>query len=692
LPIRISSFVWPVWVAVLVAVTEHVFRWHLDYFNSPGPNFHRIALIFVPGVAVAAWVYARLRTPIFYRYEPAALAILVVAACMRYEPRASIVVAALFLACSAIGRFAFLKLGLNLDNPIDRIATGFGAGTGMLILTLLAAGLVRLHYPAAFIIILLLPLLLLRKEAVATLLDIREIPVRWRAASEIRHPIAGVAIVFGFVAAACTLMIMLAPSIAFDPVVYHLPSVQYYAGEHALRPVPGIDYSFYPQGVELLWTFAYVLAGQAGAQMISALFFAVFLAMLFRLGRVCRLDTAAAVTATVFAATLPFLHWSGSVMKNDLALAYFEALALYAFVRWLNSGNFRWIPVGAFFLAQGFGVKYVALFGAVPLAVLYGYSLWQQPRRWRAATFVAAVFLVFGTVWPVRAYLLTGNPVAPDHLGLAAGGSLEIHETTLAAKLAKYSEIPWMLIFDGLNSFESPLPNPAGILLFAFAPLVLLTGGFRPRTGAQAACALFAAMYLVYWASILTKVRYAIFPFALLCVLSASLLKTFYDAQRGNSGWLVKISLIGVQTYCLLIAMMGFMIVGINGPQFAYFAGRLDKQGYLRAAMQAYGAVEFLSRTDRTHARVLGVDNVARAYSPDPSDFDAMWCPSQRACDADKIVARAKQDGAEYLILPEHKVPNEVLERLGSPEKVYRDEYFSVYRLNSWPVRSTPAH
>ncbi len=39
-----------------------------------------------------------------------------------------------------------------------------------------------------------------------------------------------------------------------------------------------------------------------------------------------------------------------------------------------------------------------------------------------------------------------------------------------------------MLIFDGQNSFESPLPNPAGIVLFAFAPMLLLTGSVRPKT------------------------------------------------------------------------------------------------------------------------------------------------------------------------------------------------------------------
>jgi hypothetical protein len=88
---------------------------------------------------------------------------------------------------------------------------------------------------------------------------------------------------------------------------------------------------------------------------------------------------------------------------------------------------------------------------------------------------VAGVFLAFGTVWPVRAFWLTGNPVAPERLAVAGGGSLEIHETSLTAKMVKYAEIPYTLIFDGQKSFESPLPNPAGILFFAFAPLLLLT-------------------------------------------------------------------------------------------------------------------------------------------------------------------------------------------------------------------------
>ncbi len=663
----------------MAGFTAGVFRWHLDYFRSPGPQFHRMVLLFVPALALLAWVYAVLRRAGLWKWEPHALAILIAGACLAYEPRAFAVIATVFLTCSAIGRFAFRSLRLKLAGPLERISVSFGAGAGLLSVVLVVLGMLRLFYAPIFLALLLLPLLLLWRDAWKTLLDLRALFERWRASPDMRHPLVGVAMVFAFVAAVCALMLALAPSIAFDPVAMHLPSIQFYALTHALRPVPGIDYSYYPQGFEMLWTLAYVLAGQPGAQLMSALFFPIFLMMLARLARECGLDQGAAILAVVCAATLPFLHWSGSAMKNDLALALFELLALYSFLRWLEDRNFRWIPAGAFFLSQAFSVKHVALFGAIPLFLLLAYAIRQQPKPARAAAIVAAILLVFGAHWMLRAYLLTGNPVAPASLG-AAAGSIGRTPPTLTTRAVRFVESPWHVLFDGVDTFESPLPNPAGLLFFAFAPLALLGGHVRPKTRAQLACVIFAGLYLIYWSFVLVKVRYAIAAFGLVAVLVAAWMKSFYDSRA--AGRAVKLSLVGAETYCLLIALMGLMIVDINGPQLSYFARRLDKPGYLRAAMQAYGAVEFLDRTHADHAKVFGVENLARAYAPDPFDFQAMWCPNDAPCKSKDVVLNTQRNAAEYLILPEDgSVPSDVLAELGHPERVYRDTHFSVYHL-----------
>jgi hypothetical protein len=713
LPTRIASFLWFAWIPVLALATAPVFKWQLEYFNSPGPQFHRIALVFLPGLVVLAWIYSAVRKKGWWRYEPVALVILVATALLRYEPRAALVVAALFLACSALGKFALRGLRLKLEEPIGRITTGFAAGCGLMISALFVLGLMGLFYRSVFIAMLALPTAIFWKETRETFFDFRALHLRWRNSAGPAHPIAGVAIVFGFVAAACTLMVMLVPSIIVDPGFLHLPSVEYYALQHALKPVPGIDYSYFPQGIETIWTLVYALAGQPAAQMISALFFLIFLMTLFRLARECGLDATAALAAVVCAGTMPFLHWSGSVMKNDLALALFELLALYAFVRWLRGRDFRWILVGTFFVAQAFGVKHIALFGSVPLLLLYSYAVWRQPRRFMAAIIVAGVLIVFGGGWAARAYLLTGNPVAPADLR-SAGKRLDTRRLTVTASFLRYVQYPWKLTFDDSGSFESPLRSPAGILLFAFTPLLTIAGPRRPKTGAQWACVLFAAIYLCYWAFILLKVRYAIPPFALLAVPMAACMTRFYDAQPGRDqlrgyrrssqevdsiestvtsptklveaksrqGLAVRLSLVAVETYVLLIAVMGLMIIEINGPQFAYFAGRLDKPGYLRAAMRTYGSVEYLKHSAGTDASVYSVENFSRAYAPDPWRFDAMWCAPE-SCVAGEVVSQVKKSGAHYAILPENPlILPEVLDRLGRPERLYRDPYFSVYRLH----------
>ena len=183
----------------LALLTAGVFRWHLDYFSSPGPQFYRLALILVPGLALAAWIYSGIRGKALWRWEPALLAILIAAAALRYEPRACLVAAAVFLSCCATGNFALRRLRLKLENPIDRITLGFGAGAGILITVLFLAGLLRLFYSATFLVILLLPLILFWRETRATLIDLGTLPARWRASDALRHPLTGVAVLFGLV-------------------------------------------------------------------------------------------------------------------------------------------------------------------------------------------------------------------------------------------------------------------------------------------------------------------------------------------------------------------------------------------------------------------------------------------------------------------------------------------------------------
>jgi hypothetical protein len=225
-------------------------------------------------------------------------------------------------------------------------------------------------------------------------------------------------------------------------------------------------------------------------------------------------------------------------------------------------------------------------------------------------------------------------------------------------------------------AFESPLPSPAGIILFAFFPLAFFGGRWRNK--AMLACLAFAVIYLFYWSTIVSTLRYAIVPFAILAVLVAAGAARFYDASHAR---LVRFSVLVLEVHCLLLAVLAIMIVEVNGPQLGYFGGHLDKSGYLRAALRTYGSLDYLQRTAQPGAAIFGIDNCSTAYAPEPLRFQCVLC-SLGGCSTAALAARFHQDPPRYVIVPDGDAGMvEELDRGQTWSRIYRDEYFSVYQL-----------
>jgi hypothetical protein len=505
----------------------------------------------------------------------------------------------------------------------------------------------------------------------------------------------------------CGTLVVLAPSLAYDVLRKHLPAALAYAAQHSWQPLPFNDYTYLPQGLETLMTLGCSLAGQAAAQMLPPVFFVLTLLLLIRLARACGAGRFAALAGILFAASIPFLHWTGSVAKNDLAVAFFVLAALDCFLRWRESGRFAWILLGAFFLASGAAVKPTVLFGLFALAPFYLYAVWRQPRRWRAAASLAAVFLVFGLLWQARAFALTGNPVFPLDLHLALHSAPERPHLDWPAAALRIARMPWTLHFDGLRHFESPSPNPLGIFFVLFAPAWLLArrtrasaneraaparrAGANPdqrvaparRAGAnpnQRACLLFCGLYLLYWAALVDWPRYAIAPLALLAVLTTRRLMDFY----ADSARLVRASIHVAAAYALLFALPVAMILEINAPQFRLFARQIDKTGYLREALVSFPSLQFLRARRIGNDRVLALGNTTAAYAPDPLRFEFL-ATHGLADPAAAVLARLSERDFRWLILPNDEMGREVERRVAETRpatEVYRDPYFAVYRLN----------
>ena len=651
---------WLAWLLLAGCVAARYFRWEVDYFRSPGPIFHALLVWAMPLFGCVCAGYLWLRRGGLWRFEAPVVAAFAGVCLLLYAPVATLAIALLFAACMAAGGGVARRLRIAFENSAEVVTLGFGLGCAALVPALFALGLLHLYYAWVFVLLLMIPCVVFWRDGLRGMAAVGRVLT---ASDGLRHPLAGIAVVFGALATILALASFLAPSVAFDPLAMHLASARQYAEQHGLDVLPSLDYSYYPQGCEVLMALAWSLGGQAAAQMISPLFWVLSLVLLVVVGRSSGLSKAAAFAGVIAAAMMPFAHWSGANAKNDAAMVFFQTAALYAFLRWQASREKAWIFAGAIFLGSTFAVKHVALFGAVPLFCFFLYAC----RRWRPAVAFCLIVAALGFYWHARTWILTGNPVYPSKLiqSVKAAGRKQNRFAGWGQirRLTGFWKVPWRAQFGGMSAFESPLPNPMGIALLVFLPLALVTRG--PKTPARRACLLFCAIYLGYWMITLGMVRYAILPISLLVVLLVGKAAAFYD-EPGN--WGVRASIAGAFAGVLLFSALGMAIIELNAPMVGLFTRRISSGQYLDLALRTHRSLWWLDGV-HTQSKVFGFDNCSRAYAPEPAKY---YCAYNDWGRAESTMARCR---CEFAVLPRGRNPD------GAGQPMESDEFFTVWRM-----------
>lgn len=673
--VRARPVVWLVWLAFVATVTIPQLVWHVEYFRNTGP-YYWLILSSLPVLAAISLAYDELLRRRLWRWEPAVLAPVLLFIALAVHPGATLVSVSILVATYSAGGTVSRRLGLEVSSPAARLSLFSLGGFGLLTIVLFVLGLCGWFYAPIFAALLAGATAAGWRQAIELPRDLARLWRGWAGSDELGAPLTGMVVVFALVLAGATALVMLSPTMTFDALVYHLPDSLLFHTGHALRPSMEIPQSFFPQGVEVWQTLALALGGQFAAQMIGPLFFVLFLVLLVAVARECGASKCAAVLGVGATAATPFLHWSGSVPKNDLAMAAYELASLYCLARWTKDRRYAWPAAATFFLGQAFGVKHVALFGAIPIGLILLWTVWQHPKRMRAALGLGLIFAASCLFWHLQTYLLTGSPLFPrsSHTLVEVGGR---GPRGFWPAVLRYLRLPWRWHFRGSWVFESVTPNPMGVFLMLFAPLALLVRRERWTT-AQKLCAFFVVCYLPYWALAAIALRYAIVPFSLVFLFLASRLEEFmHEASR-----LIRVSARLAALYSFLFAIPIVLVIEVNALEVSYVFGRVDLKTYLTAALPSYRSLEAIRKLD-PGAPVYGVSNCTRYYAPDPLHFQCTMCDTAQ-CELSALVAVLDQGRFRYLILP--NLPDfqpwseEVVKRYAARE-VHRDDWFLVFRL-----------
>lgn len=668
--------VWLGWLVFAGFLFAGPFRWELDYFLVHGNRiYYGAAIALLAVLALFCLAYVPLRRSGLWRWELPLIASLGLLFAALEHPLALAIAILLFLACFTTGHRLARLFGAKLETAAETLALAFCIGCAALVLLLFLLGILHGYYTVVSWLLVLAPIAIWPRDALAAPQAVRSLCRSAREAEELKHPLCGVAVVFLAAGVFFTAAGALTPSITFDTLNFHLPAAQYYSAQHRLEPVPLVNYSYYPQAFEILLMLAYQLGGQPAAQLAAPLLFAVFLLLLVAIGKAAKLDLAAIVTGLACVAITPFILWDGTQTKNDIGMGMFQLAALLCCLKWRNSAKPVWMLLGGFFLAASVGMKYTAVYGAIPLVILFFWPLLRtKAHRLPTAAGFVLLLVLLGSFWSVRAYLYTGDPVFPEKLERAAQPGGIKHGERWSKRLLRIAPTAWRLSFEGRPHFESPIRNPLGMFLLTFAPVALLASW--QRNANRRACLFYMGLYLLYWIGTIGVLRYALPAFGLLFLFLAGKAKQAYDERWVAAGAPVRFSMAAGLAVSLAFGLLGVIEVVAAPGEFAYLAHRISADEYLQTNLPDYQVLQALGRLEG-NAAVLETDACSRAYAPDPGRLECSGAENAR------IQGDLQRRHYEFVAIP--TAPDK--QRAGilqgwNAEQVYRDDKYAGYRIS----------
>lgn len=670
----LAAGVWGFWILLSLLLTRRAYRFHLRHFE-PQSTLLLAGIVLVACVAL----HFLLRLAAIRQVTLPLLAASVVAGLVFFEPLALIVTTVSFVACYGLGRFLRERFGLAVEAGSQEIALSAGLGLALSTWALFWLGLAHLYRAPVFLVLLLGAYIAFRREIKGLWTSYEHLQGTLTSVLAKKDPLVSIAVVFGVAQVLVGLLVVLTPALDADFLSFHFPLVRFYSAQHALTPLTTVDYTYYPQGVEVLMTFGHVLAGQAADRMIPQIFFVLLLLMIPAVAHELGLSRRAAVVAIVFVAALPFLHRTAVFAKNDPALAFFQLGALLCYLRSRNAPDGHWLRLGTIFLAASFAVKHIALFGAIPIGLLYLWQLRRRRRPIREAVIMAGLFAAIALPWHVRTFVLKGNPVYPRQVKIATAVVGRGNQAPAGRAKIGYLRAPLAILFRGGYFFESASRNPLGILF------IVLLGAWlavrrRERSRVELACLLFCLAYYLYWAAIWPVVRYAIVPFLLLATMMSGRLV----ALRDQAGAVTRSLAVSAWVYGLFFALLVTLIFEVRPGQIGYLMGNVTESQYLSLNDRRYDSLDFLAQNTDPDALIYSVGNRAVGFAPDPNRFYTP--PLDRPVSTnDEILTDLQKRPYRLLILPTSPSVEETENALSAQYRLsylYGDKAFRIYRLD----------
>ncbi|MDQ7841265.1 MAG: glycosyltransferase family 39 protein [bacterium] len=394
-----------------------------------------------------------------------------------------------------------------------------------------------------------------------------------------------------------------APEIRHDALAAHLPIAREFAVRGAIVEMRQNMGSYFPLNGTILYALGMTLvAGEAVPKLLH--FSAGVLSGLLTYDLGARLwQPRVGLAAAAVVASTPLMLWVGGSSYTDLWIVLFVLGAAGSLLR-LHPLSQKWAMIAGLLAGAAVGVKVTAFVVVLPMAALVLMRPAESSRagRWRVVVPLGLGFLLGGSFWYCRAWLLTGNPVFPMLNAVfkspywdATNFRFNMDVFGMGTGLRDALLLPWRITFHPQRFVES---GDIGVAYLFLLPVAMLAAARRQVPVWMWGGVLAAGLL---WFLINQYVRYflLVLPFAALAGAAGLL------ADRGSLGrWKLLVASLALG---VTVGIGGWIAAGPSRFPIEVALGRISRTAHVAVRVAGYSVAEYAQHSLPRSARIYGV-------------------------------------------------------------------------------------